>query len=119
MVDENDQTRAVPRIFLVPKKANVKFTFKMPYAQDADMMDLKKLKYGDSGDNPLQIYSEDFIVFQEFIPGSGHIGDQSFMKLGHRDRNAVQIIKSIKDGKEYLIDTKEMKNFFSSIFFTF
>ncbi len=67
---------------------------------------------GTQGLNPVQVISEDFDVYQEYISGQGTIGDRSFASYGHADFNATQIIKSEKDGKKYLIDTKETKSFF-------
>lgn len=119
LADENDQTRAVARIFLVPKKKDVKFTFKMPYTEFGIDMDTKKLQYITTSDNPLQVLSEDFVVYQEWIGGEGKRGNREFIDLGHRDFNAPQIIKSYGDDKSYLIDTKEEKNFFVPYFSPF
>jgi hypothetical protein len=117
--EAKDVSRAVPRIFLFPKGEDVKFSFRMPYAPDCDYMDMQELKWGDTGSNPMAVLSDDFVVYQEWIDGEGDVGDQAFMSLGHRDFNAVQIIKSNTDSKSYLIDTKEQKNFFAPCFSPF
>lgn len=98
---------AVARIFLIPKRHNIKFTFVMPYPVD----DSGKLYEGTRNtNNPLQVMSEEFEVYQEIIEGKALANQRYFEKYGHRDFNNYQIIES-KDGKLYLIDTKEDKNF--------
>lgn len=123
LADKNDASRAVPRIFIVPKGKDIipkgkdiKFQFKMPYTKDGYYRDEKRLETENTGKNALEVLSNDFIVYQEHIPGSGKRGDRRFMDLGHRDFNAVQIIDSEKDHKAYLVDTKEQKNFFAPVF---
>jgi hypothetical protein len=109
---EGDASRAVPRIFLYSKGEQATFRFKMPYTADSHAMDIKALDCSDKAYNPIQVLSNDFVVYQEWIDGKGHWGNREFASLGHRDFNQVQIIKSDKDEKSYLIDTKEEKNFF-------
>lgn len=98
-----DKTKAVPRLFLLPKKnVNIQFNFLLPH-------------YGmrcGSDHNCIQVESDSFEIYLEFIEGEGKVGDKSFFPFGHADFNAKQIITSSKDGKKYLIDTKEEKNFF-------
>lgn len=65
-----------------------------------------------SGFSCIQVLSNSFAIFQEYIEGEGYVGDQSFFPYAHFDFNAKQIITNKHDGKKYLIDTKEGKNFF-------
>lgn len=107
---KNDLKRGVPRIFIVPKPENkdITITFKMPYSQS---IGLGLANAFDTGDNALQVFCDNFEIYQEFIEGVSETGDTSFSDLGHFDFNAKQIVKS-PSGKKYLIDTKEQKNFF-------
>lgn len=115
---ENDKFRAVTRIFVVPKNDSVKFTFRMPYTnhlcKGKNVFDCIN-----TGNNAMQVLSEDFVVYQEWIDGSGYRGNREFESWGHRDFDKVQIIKSNKDKKSYLVDTKEKKNFFAPCFSPF
>jgi len=113
---ENNVNFGVPRIFILPKdeKSHVTITFKMPYSRFGNT----RLERGDSGNNPLQVLCDNFEIYQEYIEGSGTRGDRAFMPFGHVDLNAIQIIKG-KDGKKYLVDTKEQKNFFMPYFSPF
>jgi hypothetical protein len=98
-----DEKRAVPKIFLLPKKdANIAFEFLLPH----------RTMSCNSGFNCIQVLSNSFEIFQEYIEGEGLVGDQSFYPYAHFDFNAKQIIDNKIDGKKYLIDTKEGKNFF-------
>lgn len=106
---EKNKSKGVARIFLLPRQYNVTFTFKMPYVEGGDKMN--RLKCDDVRNNPLQVLSKDFVVYQEWIKGDDRKESEEFMDLGHRDFNAtVQIVRD-KDNKRYLIDTKEQKNF--------
>lgn len=97
----------VARLFIVPKGKIIKFTFKMPYYASSSF----RVKT-DPGLNPLVILSESFDVFQEvFEEGETLSGIRDFESYGHRDFNAHQVFQD-QDGKRYLIDTKEEKNFF-------
>lgn len=111
----NSNLRSVAKIFLLPKGDTVAFTFKMPYVEGEDKMDTKKFKYDALDDNPLQVLSKDFAVYQEWIEGIAFPESHKFEDLGHRDYNtkAIQIIFNKEDCKHYLIDTKEKKNFFA------
>ena len=73
----------------------------------------------DVGNNPLQVTSDDFDIYQEYIEGDGELGNQAFSDYGHMDFAAKQVIKNSKDGKLYLIDTKEQKNFFLPMFLSY
>lgn len=103
---DGSKDRAVPRLFIIPKEKTITFKFKMPCKGDE----------GDSGNNQLQVLSESFDIYQEYIEGEGSVGDKSFLDLGQRDFNAVQMASSKQNGKKYLFDTKEQKNFFIPIF---
>ena len=104
----------VPRIFILPKDemTNVTITFNMLYSK------YKKhhIEVEDKGNNPLQVFCNDFEIYQEYIEGTGIVMDRSFSSVGHLDFNAVQVITS-KFGKKYLVDTKEQKNFFMPYLF--
>lgn len=108
LIRKKSKDLAVPRIFIVPTKSKpISFTFHMPYLRE----DCHSIVL-DSGNNSLQVESDSFDLYQEYIEGEGFAGDKSFSQLGHFDFNAKQIVKSTVDGKKYLIDTKESKNFF-------
>lgn len=98
-----EKNKTVPRIYLIPK-ANTELTFEF-------LLPHKKMLCN-SGHNCVQVLSNSFTIYQEFIKGEGEIGNMSFAMYGHNDFNAKQIIRSTSDHKEYLIDTKESKNFF-------
>lgn len=115
--DEKDKKRGVAKLFIIPKGKNAKFTFKMPYVSRPSQT--MHLEFGDSGNNPLQVLTDDFDVYQERIEGNGEVFDKAFLDVGHRDLNAVQIITSQTDNRKYLIDTKEQKNFFIPFFSPF
>ncbi len=116
LANEKDNDRAVAKLFLLPKGKKVNFKFKMPYAPTSSGMAKKVLQHGSGSNNPLEIMSKDFIVYQEWIDGKGQTGNTTFEDLGHRDSGPIQIIKSNKDYRDYLIDTKERKNFFAPYF---
>jgi ankyrin repeat protein len=105
---QNSADKAVPRIFIIPNKVdNISFKFYMPHrTENQRRMTL------DVANNLLQITSDSFTIFQEYIEGDAIVGDKSFAQYGHCDFNAKQIVTSRKNGKKYLIDTKESKNFF-------
>lgn len=115
---KNEKKHAVPRIFIVPKDDKVKFTFRMPYT-DHFGMEEKVFKCDNTAENAMQVLSEDFVVYQEWISGSGYRGNRDFAPWGHRDFNQIQIIRSDTDQKSYLVDTKEEKNFFPPYFSPF
>ena len=99
----SDTSKAVPRIFLLPKRnMDIKFNFLLPHQGMSCH----------AGHNCIQVESDSFEIYKEYIEGEGKVGDKSFFPFGHADFNAKQIITSSKDGKKYLIDTKEEKNFF-------
>jgi hypothetical protein len=116
LANDNDTKRSVARIFLKPKSETVKFKFKMPYAPPFFALSEKELCHGDGSENPLEVMTQDFDVYQEWIEGSDQPGNKIFGDLGHRDNGPVQIIRSNKDEKQYLVDTKEKKNFFAPHF---
>lgn len=105
---ENSKSKAVPRLFIVPKHdKDITFDFFMPFLKSGHRhMTIS------SASNPLRVESDDFDIYQEYIEGEGIVGDHSFIDYGHTDLNAKQIITSKHNGKKYLIDTKESKNFF-------
>ncbi|MCS5708227.1 hypothetical protein CC99x_004850 [Candidatus Berkiella cookevillensis] len=108
----NKSNLAVPRLFIVPNNVeDVHFNFSLPYLDKEH----RRLVL-DSGSNILTVESDSFTIYQEYIEGSGYVGDMSFMYYGHTDFNAKQVIKSKKTEKNYLIDTKEGKNFFIAPF---
>lgn len=100
---------AVPKLFIVrdPSKP-ISFKFHMPYLKEG-----QSRMAIDCANNSLQVDSDSFEIYQEYIEGSGSVGDRSFSPYGHSDFNAKQVLNSDGDGKKYLIDTKESKNFFS------
>jgi hypothetical protein len=100
---------AVPKLFIMrdPSKP-ISFTFHMPHLKEG----YSRMAI-DCSNNILQIDSDSFEIYQEYIEGSGTVGDKSFSPYGHCDFNAKQVFESAIDGKKYLIDTKESKNFFS------
>jgi len=103
LVSTDNNSKAVPRIFLYIKEGtSISFEFLLPHHN----------MRCDSGHNCIQVKSDSFEIFQEYIDGDGDVGDKSFFPFGHADFNARQIITSKRDGKKYLIDTKEEKNFF-------
>jgi len=105
----NAKGLSVPRIFIVPTKSKkVSFTFHMPYLREEHQN-----MFLDVANNILQVESDSFEIYQEYIEGNGFVGDKSFSPYGHCDFNAKQIVRSTIDGKKYLIDTKESKNFFT------
>ncbi|EKE10481.1 MAG: hypothetical protein ACD_16C00027G0006 [uncultured bacterium] len=114
----HEKDYAVPRIFIVPKNDKVKFRFRMPYTDHFGMVE-KVFKCDCTAENAMQVLSEGFVVYQEWIDGSGQRGNRDFAPWGHRDFNQVQIIRSNTDGKSYLVDTKEEKNFFAPYFSPF
>lgn len=99
----------VPRIFILPrnKKTEVTFTFLMPYSKTGKPY----IVTGNTGYNPMQVFCDSFEVYQEYVQGTGNVGDRAFLPYGHVDFNAIQVVVD-KAGKRYLIDTKEQKNFF-------
>ena len=98
------RTLGTPRIFILPKSGQeMEFEFLLPN---------RRSRWHDNGMNVVQVLSKSFVIYQEYIVGSGRVGDMSFVHYGHRDFNAKQVILSSHDGKKYLIDTKEQKNFF-------
>ena len=102
-----EKNLAVPRIFLLPKE-DISFEFSLPY----------KNMSCDSGNNCIQVKSNSFDIYKEYIEGNGEVGDRSFLPFGHADFNAKQIITSKENHKKYLIDTKEQKEFFLTPIFT-
>lgn len=103
---KNSPTHGVPRFFLVPKAGDVTLTFHMPFVREG-----QNELHMDGAFNPVHITSDSFDIYQEYVQGTGLVGDRSFALFGHSDFNACQIIQSA-DGRKYLIDTKATKNFF-------
>ncbi len=106
----------VPRLFIIPKSKTIHFKFKMPIGYQNHIMGVS-----DTGNNTLEVLTDDFEVYQEYIDGKGVPGSYSFAIYGHRDIGPlkVQSVRSKKDDKEYLVDTKERKNFFVPFFSPF
>lgn len=99
---------AVPRIFLILKDPqHISFTFGLPYYEEGC-----GLFHCSAGHNPLYIESQSFKIYQEYIEGEGYSGNSSFLYYGHCDLGRRQVIYNSKDKKQYLIDTKDSKNFF-------
>ncbi len=103
---------AVPRIFLVRKDQNpITFTFGLPY-RDAT----SRAFHRSIGDNPICMDSQSFDIYQEYIEGKEQRGSTAFFYYGHYDvGNNIQIIRSQEHSIDYLIDTKDSKNFFIPI----
>lgn len=93
--------KAVPRLFIIPNASKtVSFEFFMPYL-DQEQTTMRM----DVANNLLQVTSDSFTIYQEYIDGEYIIGDKSFACYGHCDFNAKQIVKSSKDEKKYLAIT--------------